>query len=145
MPVRRAKRKRTRTGASSIPLMINLLPTAEYLTTVNGDNRPISRLSWNTISRVIRILIISSITLIQETAHSGNLTYIRRRKKTRNTCIREAMTSICATLPSIASLKTPVKATKVKFEVHSGKNGYVSCDEMQFFKRTRKTLSKNSC
>ena len=39
MPVRRAKRKRTRTGASSIPLMINLLPTAEYLTTVNGDNR----------------------------------------------------------------------------------------------------------
>ena len=37
--------------------------------------------------------------------------------------------------PSIASLKTPVKATKVKFEVHSGKNGYVSCDEMQFFKK----------
>ena len=31
--------------------------------------------------------------------------------------------------PSIASLKTPVKATKVKFEVHSGKNGYVSCYE----------------
>ena len=93
------------TGASSIPLMINLLPTAEYLTTVNGDNRPISRLSWNTISRVIRILIISSITLIQETAHSGNLTYIRRRKKTRNTCIREAMTSICATLPPLPHSK----------------------------------------
>ena len=75
------------------------------LTTVNGDNRPISRLSWNTISRVIRILIISSITLIQETAHSGNLTYIRRRKKTRNTCIREAMTSICATLPPLPHSK----------------------------------------
>lgn len=40
--------------------------------------------------------------------------------------------------PSIASLKTPVKATKVKFEVHSGKNGYVSCDEMQFFKKNKK-------
>ena len=40
--------------------------------------------------------------------------------------------------PSIASLKTPVKATKVKFEVHSGKNGYVSCDEMQFFKTNKK-------
>lgn len=40
--------------------------------------------------------------------------------------------------PSIASLKTPVKATKVKFEVHSGKNGYVSCDEMQFFKENKK-------
>lgn len=39
--------------------------------------------------------------------------------------------------PSIASLKTPVKATKVKFEVHSGKNGYVSCDEMQFFKKNK--------
>lgn len=39
---------------------------------------------------------------------------------------------------SIASLKTPVKATKVKFEVHSGKNGYVSCDEMQFFKKNKK-------
>ena len=64
-----------------------------------------SRLSWNTISRVIRILIISSITLIQETAHSGNLTYIRRRKKTRNTCIREAMTSICATLPPLPHSK----------------------------------------
>ena len=61
--------------------------------------------SWNTISRVIRILIISSITLIQETAHSGNLTYIRRRKKTRNTCIREAMTSICATLPPLPHSK----------------------------------------
>ena len=92
-------------GKASVPLMINLLPTAEYLTTVNGDNRPISRLSWNTISRVIRILIISSITLIQETAHSGNLTYIRRRKKTRNTCIREAMTSICATLPPLPHSK----------------------------------------
>lgn len=42
------------------------------------------------------------------------------------------------TSPSIASLKTPVKATKVKFEVHSGKNGYVSCDEMQFFKKNKK-------
>lgn len=40
--------------------------------------------------------------------------------------------------PSIAPLKTPVKATKVKFEVHSGKNGYVSCDEMQFFKKNKK-------
>ena len=40
--------------------------------------------------------------------------------------------------PSIASLKTPVKATKVKFEVHSGKNGYVSCDEMQFCKKNKK-------
>lgn len=40
--------------------------------------------------------------------------------------------------PSIASLKTPVKATKVKFEVHSGKNGYISCDEMQFFKKNKK-------
>ena len=40
--------------------------------------------------------------------------------------------------PSIASLKTPVKATKVKFEVHSGKNGYVRCDEMQFFKKNKK-------
>lgn len=40
--------------------------------------------------------------------------------------------------PSIASLKTPVKATKVKFEVHSGKNEYVSCDEMQFFKKNKK-------
>lgn len=40
--------------------------------------------------------------------------------------------------PSIASLKTPVKATKVKFEVHSGKNGYVSCDEMQLFKKNKK-------
>lgn len=40
--------------------------------------------------------------------------------------------------PSIASLKTPVKVTKVKFEVHSGKNGYVSCDEMQFFKKNKK-------
>ena len=40
--------------------------------------------------------------------------------------------------PSIASLKIPVKATKVKFEVHSGKNGYVSCDEMQFFKKNKK-------
>lgn len=40
--------------------------------------------------------------------------------------------------PSITSLKTPVKATKVKFEVHSGKNGYVSCDEMQFFKKNKK-------
>lgn len=40
--------------------------------------------------------------------------------------------------PSIASLKTPVKAIKVKFEVHSGKNGYVSCDEMQFFKKNKK-------
>lgn len=40
--------------------------------------------------------------------------------------------------PSIASLKTPVKATKVKFEVHSRKNGYVSCDEMQFFKKNKK-------
>lgn len=40
--------------------------------------------------------------------------------------------------PSIASLKTPVKATKVKFEVHNGKNGYVSCDEMQFFKKNKK-------
>ena len=42
------------------------------------------------------------------------------------------------TSPSIASLETPVKATKVKFEVHSGKNGYVSCDEMQFFKKNKK-------
>ena len=44
--------------------------------------------------------------------------------------------------PSIASLKTPVKATKVKFEVHSGKNGYVSCDEMQFFKKNKKNTLK---
>ena len=44
--------------------------------------------------------------------------------------------------PSIASLKTPVKATKVKFEVHSGKNGYVSCDEMQFFKNKKNTLEE---
>ena len=40
--------------------------------------------------------------------------------------------------PSIASLKTPVKATKVKFEVHSGKDGSVSCDEMQFFIKNKK-------
>lgn len=40
--------------------------------------------------------------------------------------------------PSIASLKTPTKATKIKFEVHNGKNGYVSCDEMQFFKKNKK-------
>ena len=45
------------------------------------DNRPISRLSWNTISRVIRILIISSITLIQETAHSGNLDVYTQTKE----------------------------------------------------------------
>ena len=40
--------------------------------------------------------------------------------------------------PSIASLKTPVKATIVKFEVHSGKNVYVICDEMQLFKKNKK-------
>ncbi len=47
--------------------------------------------------------------------------------------------------PSIASLKTPVKATKVKFEVHSGKTDMSVVMKCSSSKRTRKTLSKNSC
>lgn len=43
--------------------------------------------------------------------------------------------------PSKVVFEQPVKATGVKFEVHSGLGDFVSCDEMQFFKRnTEKTL-----
>lgn len=43
--------------------------------------------------------------------------------------------------PSKVVFEQPVKATGIKFEVHSGLGDFVSCDEMQFFKRnTEKTL-----
>lgn len=45
--------------------------------------------------------------------------------------------------PSKVSFKTSVKATGVKFVVKSGLGGYVSCDEMHFFKKnTDRTLEE---
>lgn len=45
--------------------------------------------------------------------------------------------------PSKVSFAQGVKATGIKFKVKSGTGGFVSCDEMQFFKKnTEKTIEK---